>query len=177
MLHGRGRERAVIGRLLAAARAGEGGVLVVRGEPGIGKSALLADAAQRAVGMRVLRAVGVEAESALAYATLRELLHPVLGGVERLRTAGARPAGRVWDPGREAPDRFLVSLAALTLLSDSAGSAPCAPGRRRAPGGPAVAGGARLRARRLAAEPVALLLAVRDGTGGGSARPAWPSCP
>ena len=167
MLHGRGRERAVIGRLLAAARAGEGGVLVVRGEPGIGKSALLADAAQRAVSMRVLRAVGVEAESALAYATLRELLHPVLGGVSAAtRTAGARPAGRVWDPGRESARPVPGVAGRPHAAVRQRRGVPAVPGRRRAPGGPAVAGGARLRGRRLAAEPVALLLAVRDGTGG-----------
>jgi DNA-binding CsgD family transcriptional regulator len=167
MLHGRARERAAIGRLLAAARAGEGGVLVVRGEPGIGKSALLADAAQRAVGMRVLRAVGVEAESALAYATLRELLHPVLGGVERLPEPQARALRVAFGTqAGEAPDRFLVSLAALTLLSDSAGECPLLclvdDAHRADPPSLAALGFA---ARRLAAEPVALLLAVRDGTG------------
>jgi hypothetical protein len=166
MLHGRARERAAIGRLLAAAHAGEGGVLVVRGEPGIGKSALLADAAQRAVGMRVLRAVGVEAESALAYATLRELLHPVLGGVERLPEPQARALRVAFGiQAGEAPDRFLVSLAALTLLSDSAGECPLLclvdDAHRADPPSLAALGFA---ARRLAAEPVALLLAVRDGT-------------
>ena len=168
MLHGRGRERAVIGRLLAAARAGEGGVLVVRGEPGIGKSALLADAAQRAAGMRVLRAVGVEAESALAYATLRELLHPVLAGVERLPDPQARALRVAFGiQAGEAPDRFLVSLAVLTLLSDSAGECPLLclvdDAHRADPPSLAALGFA---ARRLAGEPVALLLAVRDGTGG-----------
>lgn len=168
MLHGRTRERATIGRLLAGARAGEGGVLVVRGEPGIGKSALLADAAERAAGMRVLRAVGVEAESALAYATLRELLHPVLGGVERLPEPQARALRVAFGiHAGEAPDRFLVSLAALTLLSDSAGECPllCLVDDAHSADPPSRAA-IGFAARRLATEPVALLLAVQDGTGG-----------
>ena len=164
MLHGRGHERAVIGRLLAAARAGEVASWWYAAS-GIGKSALLADAAQRAVGMRVLRAVGVEAESAALpppCASCCILCSVGWSGCEpqarALRVAlgiqaGRRPTGSWcrWPPSRCCPT--------------APGVPPAVPGRRRAPGGPAVAGGARLRARRLAAEPVALLLAVRDGTG------------
>ena len=67
-LIGRERERAAIGRLLDEARCGRSGALVVRGEPGIGKSALLEDAAEQAEGMLVLRTAGVDAESDLAFA-------------------------------------------------------------------------------------------------------------
>src|SRR6266705_2429731 len=70
-------ERAAIGQLLDAARSGAGGGLVLRGGPGIGKSALLADARQRASGMRVLDCIGVEAEATLAYAALQQLLRPI----------------------------------------------------------------------------------------------------
>src|SRR5215211_5454420 len=83
-LDGRAAELAVIDRLLAAARAGRGGALAIRGEPGIGKSALLADAGRRAGGLRVLHAAGVEGESRLAFAALQQLLHPLLGRTDRL---------------------------------------------------------------------------------------------
>jgi putative protein kinase ArgK-like GTPase of G3E family len=64
-------ERAVLGRLLGAARAGQSGVLVVRGVPGIGKTALLEDAIESATGFRVARIVGVESEMELAFAALQ----------------------------------------------------------------------------------------------------------
>jgi hypothetical protein len=115
MLHGRGGEQAAVQRLLESARAGLGGVLVLRGDPGIGKSALLAVAA---ADFRVLRAAGVEAESGLAYATLHQLLHPVLDGSERLPATQA-DALRAAVGLREAdvPDRFLVGVAVLTPTS------------------------------------------------------------
>jgi len=78
-LPGREQECAVVGRLLVGARAGAGGALVVRGEPGIGKSALLGYARQHAPPMMVLSACGVQAESDLAFAGLHEPLRPVLG--------------------------------------------------------------------------------------------------
>jgi len=77
-LLGREPECAAVGRLLEDARAGTGGALVVRGEAGIGKSALLDFARQRAAPMAVLSATGVEAESDLAFAGLHELLRPIL---------------------------------------------------------------------------------------------------
>ena len=79
MLLGRDAERAAIERLLADARVGTSGVLVISGEPGIGKSALLAYAAERAGGMRVLSARGFEGEASIPFAGLLELLRPVLG--------------------------------------------------------------------------------------------------
>src|SRR5260370_10643300 len=110
MLYGRGGEQAAIERLLQSARAGVGGALVLRGEPGIGKSALLGLAAA-AGGFSVLRAAGVEAESGLAYATLHQLLHPMLDGGGRLPAAHADPL-RAASPPRDAhgPGRFRAAV-------------------------------------------------------------------
>src|ERR1700685_763928 len=100
--------------------AGGSRVLVVRGEPGVGKSALLDYLAGRAAGCRVARASGVESEMELAFAGLHQLLTPVLDRAElpvpqreALRTAFGLSAG-------PAPERFLVGLAVLGLLSEAA---------------------------------------------------------
>src|SRR5260370_31418120 len=77
-------ERAALGRLLDAARAGQSGVLVVRGVPGIGKTALLEDAIESATGFRVARIVGVESEMELAFAALQQLCGPMLDRADRL---------------------------------------------------------------------------------------------
>src|SRR3712207_1194659 len=92
MLHGRGDECAAVDRLLAEARGSRGGALVLRGDAGIGKSELLSYAAGRAgtdssAGWRVLRANGVESESELPFATLHQLLRPVLNLIARLGPA------------------------------------------------------------------------------------------
>jgi len=85
MLHGRDAECAAIDSLLADAGERRSGALVVRGEVGVGKSALLAYAADRAAAtMRVLWGSGIESESELAFAALHQLVRPVLGHVERL---------------------------------------------------------------------------------------------
>src|ERR1700727_2352249 len=108
-LRGRRHECEVLDRRLAGARAGDSGALVLRGEPGIGKTALLSYLLGRASGCRTARAVGVEAEMELAFAGLHQLCAPFLNRLDRLpgpqrdalRTAfGLR--------GGEAPDRFLV---------------------------------------------------------------------
>ena len=112
VLVGREVERARLRALLA-----DGGAIVVRGEPGVGKSTLLEQAVADAGERRVLRATGVESESELAYAGLHALLHPVLGLLDRLPEPHAHAlacafglrAGRV-------EDRFLVSLATHGLL-------------------------------------------------------------
>ena len=91
MLYGRVAECAALERLLDEARASHSGVLVMRGEPGLGKSALLEEAAQRAVGFRVLRAVGIESESELAFAALHQLLRPVFELIDRLPEPQAAP--------------------------------------------------------------------------------------
>jgi hypothetical protein len=125
MLRGRRDECVVLDRLLDGARAGRSGALVLGGEAGVGKTALLDYAIGSAPDLRVLRAVGVESEMELAFAALHQLCAPVLDRLERLpmpqrgallTTFGLR-AGPV-------PDRFLVGLAVLSLLSDVADERP-----------------------------------------------------
>jgi hypothetical protein len=125
MLLDRLAERAALGRLLEAARGGRSAVLLVRGEPGVGKTALLEDAVGAAAGFRVARAVGVESEMELAFAALHQLCAPMLDRVERL-PAPQRDALAVAFGLRagEAPDRFLVGLAALNLLAEAAAARP-----------------------------------------------------
>jgi predicted ATPase len=84
MLYGRDTELARINRLLAQARQGRSHALVLAGEPGVGKSSLLAHALAAADGMHTLHACGVESESELAFATLHQLLRPLL---DQLRVA------------------------------------------------------------------------------------------
>src|ERR1700683_2869305 len=118
-------ERGVLDQLVGAVRAGGSRVLVVRGEPGVGKSALLEYLAGRAAGCGVARAAGVESEMELAFAGLHQLLAPVLDHLEglpvpqreALRTAFGFSAG-------PAPDRFLVGLAVLGLVSEVAAERP-----------------------------------------------------
>src|SRR3954470_22703254 len=83
-LLGRQRERDVLGRLLEAAREGHGGVLVVRGEPGVGKTALLEYAVDEATEFRIAGTTGVEGEMELPYAAIQQLSSPMLDLVERL---------------------------------------------------------------------------------------------
>src|SRR2546423_4444271 len=125
MLRGRLTERAGFDRLLDALRRGESGVLVVRGEPGVGKTALLDYAVGSASGIRVARTAGVESEMELAFAALHQLCAPMLDRLDRLpnpqRDALATAFGL---SAGEAPDRFLVGLATLNLLSEAAGEQP-----------------------------------------------------
>src|SRR2546421_6439300 len=115
----------VLDRLLEAVRGGESRVLVVRGEPGVGKSALLEYLVGRASGCRVARAAGVQSEMELAFAGLQQLCAPLLNRVERL-PGPQRDALRVafgLSTG-DAPDRFLVGLAVLSLFSEAAEEQP-----------------------------------------------------
>ena len=124
-LTGRRSECDVLDRLVDAVRAGESRALVVAGEPGEGKTALLDYLAGRADGFRVVRAAGVQSEMELAFAGLQQLSAPMLDRLERLpgpqrdalRTAFGISAG-------PAPDRFLVGLAVLSLLAEAAGEQP-----------------------------------------------------
>ena len=125
MLIGRGAERARIDELLMAARDGRGAALVVRGEPGIGKTTLLDYAAERAEGVRVLRTLGVESESELPFAALHELLRPLLSGLDSLPEAQAtalRQAFSLTSGGR--PEAFAAYAASLHLLTDAAARGP-----------------------------------------------------
>src|SRR2546421_627243 len=124
-LTGRRSERDLLDRLIEAVRAGESRALVVRGEPGVGKTALLDYIVEHASGCRVARAAGVQSEMELAFAGLHQLLAPMLDRLERLPVPqgdALRTAFGI-SPG-PAPDRFFVALAVLSLLSDVAGEQP-----------------------------------------------------
>ena len=122
MLHGRSAETARIDELLAAAREGRSGALVVRGEAGVGKTALLDYAAEAAAGIRVLRGTGIESEAELPFAALQLLLRPGLGRLDVLPPPQARALrGAFGLAGTPGADRFLIALAALSLLSELAG--------------------------------------------------------
>jgi DNA-binding CsgD family transcriptional regulator len=124
-LLGRQREREVLGRLLGAARDGDGGVLVVHGEPGVGKTALLDWTVEEGRQLRVLRTVGVEGEMELPFSALQQLCSPVLDRSERLpdpqRDALSVAFGL---SAGQAPNPFLVGLAALGLLSEASQERP-----------------------------------------------------
>jgi DNA-binding CsgD family transcriptional regulator len=125
MLRGRRDECAVLDRLLDGARAGHSGVLVLNGEAGVGKSALLDYAIASAPDLRVLRAVGVESEMELAFAALHQLCAPVLDRVERLPVPQRNALLTAFGLRDSiAPDRFLVGLAALSLLAETAAERP-----------------------------------------------------
>jgi len=125
MLLDRDSELEAIGRMIAAAREGLSGTLIVRGEPGIGKTALLDHAARFAGELALTRVTGVESEMQLGFAGLHQLLIPMLTRLERLpvpqRRALQSAFGLLKD---DPPDRFLVSLAVLTLLDDVAAACP-----------------------------------------------------
>ena len=157
------RECGVLDRLVDGVRAGDGRALVVRGEPGVGKTVLLDYLASRASGCRVVRAVGVQSEMELAFAGLHQLCAPMLDHAESLpapqraalRTAFGLSAGPV-------PDRFLVGLAVLGLLSEAAGERPLicvVDDEQWLDHASAQALG--FAARRLAADPVGLVFAAR----------------
>jgi DNA-binding CsgD family transcriptional regulator/tetratricopeptide (TPR) repeat protein len=157
-------ERGVLDRLVDAVRAGESRVLVVRGDPGVGKTLLLDYLLSRAEGCRVARATGIQSEMELAFAGLHQLCAPMLDQADRLpvpqrealRTALGISAG-------PPPDRFLVGLAVLSLLSEVAGERPliCVIDDEQWLD-QASAQALGFAARRLAADPVGLVIAARD---------------
>src|SRR5262249_44908262 len=122
---GRTDERERLDAMLAQARAGESAVLVIRGEPGIGKTALLRHAARQASGLRITEVEGVQAEMELAFAGLHQLCAPLFDGLEAL-AAPQRNALRValGVASGDAPDRFLVAVAVLNLLAATADERP-----------------------------------------------------
>src|SRR4051812_41441436 len=161
---GRSSERALLDRLLDGVRGGQSAVLVIRGEAGIGKTALLRYAARQASGFRVAQIAGVEAEMELPFAGLHQLCAPMLDRLDTL-PAPQRDALRValGLASGGVPDRFLVGLAVLTLLSTVAEDRPllCLVDDAKWLD---VATGQVLGfvARRLLAESVAIVFAVRD---------------
>ncbi len=124
-LIGRHSECAALDRLLAGARSGQGQVLVLRGEAGIGKTALLEYAQSQAPGFRVARAAGVEAEQVMAYAGLHQLCAPFFDRLDRLPEPQRDALATAFGLSAGArPTRFLVGLAVLTLLADVAEDQP-----------------------------------------------------
>ena len=177
-MYGRERELDVLANLVRGLTEGVGGALVVRGEAGIGKSSLLAAAAGLAgqAGAQVLTATGIQAETRLPFAGLHQLLRPVLPLAERLplrlRSALLSAFGLA-DADSAGP--FLIGLAALELVSDAAASTPVLliadDAQWLDEPSCAILG---FVARRLATEPAALLIAVRDGS---PARLTTRGCP
>jgi DNA-binding CsgD family transcriptional regulator len=173
VLVGRDAEQTQLQDLLERTRAGEGQVLIVRGEPGIGKTALLDYLAESATGFEVIGTAGVESDMELAFAGLQQLCAPLMdfAGVlpepqcEALQIAFGLSSG-------PAPDRFLVGLAVLGLLAAAAGERPMlclvddAHWLDRV-----TAQTLGFVARRLVAEPVAMVFALREPVDGLSGLP------
>ena len=164
MLRGRRSECQALDRLLEAVRAGRSGVLVVRGEAGIGKTALLEYAIESASDLRIVRAVGVESEMELAFAGLHQLCAPMLDRFERLPGPQRDALATTFGLNLGAvPHRFLVGLAVLSLLSEVAEEQPllCVvdDGQWLDEASAQVLG---FVARRLLAESVAVVFAMRE---------------
>jgi DNA-binding CsgD family transcriptional regulator/tetratricopeptide (TPR) repeat protein len=163
-LRGRARESATIDGLLDAARSGKSSALVLRGEAGVGKTALLDYAIDSATDLRLLRAVGVQSEMELAYAGLHQLCGPLLDRLDRLPDPQHQALRVAFGlSGGEAPDRFVVGLATLSLLSDAAEDQPllCAVDDAQWLDDESALALAFV-ARRLFAESVAIVFATRD---------------
>jgi DNA-binding CsgD family transcriptional regulator len=168
---GRAEERARIDGLLAEARDGRSGVLVLSGEPGVGKSTLLTHAIAAAGDLRVLQAAGVQTEIDLPFAGLHQLLRPTLDLVDRIPTRQADALlGALGLVDHSSEDRFLVAAAALSVLSEAAGDGPvlCVIEDAHWLDHSSVEALA-FAARRLDAEGVVLLAATREGP--------WPGLP
>ncbi|MFD8219666.1 AAA family ATPase [Streptomyces sp. NPDC059697] len=151
--------------LLADARGGRSGVLVLHGEPGIGKTALLEEAVAESAGMMVLRVTGIEMEAELAFASLGELVRPVECLIDRLPTVQARALRTALSlEDGETPDRLTLGAATLTLLTDAAAAAPVLVAVDDAHWMDEASAHALLFAsRRLQADGVAVLVTARDG--------------
>ncbi|WP_431906591.1 ATP-binding protein [Nonomuraea jabiensis] len=164
---GRDDESELLESLLRHAAEGRGGGVILHGEPGIGKTALLSHAVQQAAGFRVLRAVGVEPEADLAYATLHQLLLPLLGRAHELPEPQAQALRVLFGRAHGAPpDPFMVGLSTLSLLSLAAGERPvlCVVDDAHWADRPTLKTLAFV-ARRLDDEPVAVALAARADEG------------
>jgi DNA-binding CsgD family transcriptional regulator len=166
-LIGRRAECGVLDQLIAAVHGGQSRALVLHGDPGVGKTALLEYLAGRADSCRVLRATGVQSEMEFPFAALHQLCAPLLDRREGLPgpQCGALQTAFGMKVG-PAPDRFLVALAALTLMSESAGERPllCLVDDHQWLD-QASAQVLAFVARRLSAEPVGILFAARSPGG------------
>ena len=161
---GRTRERDRLDAILAHARDGQSAVLVLRGEPGIGKTALLRYAARQASGLRTTEVEGIQAEMELSFAGIHRLCAPMLGGLDvlaepqqnALRVAFGVTSG-------DAPNRFLVAVAVLNLLSATAEERPllCLVDDAQWLDAASVQALGFV-ARRLVAEPMAMIFSLRE---------------
>jgi DNA-binding CsgD family transcriptional regulator len=166
VFRGRSRERELLDRLLDNVRGGQSAVLVIRGEAGVGKTALLHYCARQASGFRIAQVAGVESEMELPFAGLHQLCAPMLerlGALPEPQQVALRVALGL--ESGDAPDRFLVALATLTLLADVATDRPLLcfvdDAQWLDAASAQVLG---FVARRLLAESVAIVFAVRDST-------------
>ncbi|WP_102918348.1 AAA family ATPase [Streptomyces eurocidicus] len=173
-LYGRHHEKAELDRVLDGAREGTGAGLVLWGDPGIGKTALLEDTALTAADFTVLCCRGTRMESGLAFAALHELLWPVVDRIGTLPAPQAAALRGALGHHRDPADRFLIGAAVLTLLSELAGEQPVllAVDDAQWLDEPTVACLCFV-ARRVRTEPVALLLATHADP----ARGPWDQLP
>ncbi|MFI1461419.1 AAA family ATPase [Nocardia carnea] len=163
-LVGRDEEYRRLAALTAGAAAGAGGVLVVRGEAGIGKSTLLDHLRRTARGVRILQASGSEWEAELPFAALHQMCVPLLGGLEGLSTSHRTALATAFGAGDGTPEIFRIGMAVLELLATAAESRPllCLVDDAH------WVDDASMRvliflARRITVEPIALVLATRHG--------------
>jgi len=166
VLLGRNAECATLDQLLAAARAGRSQVLVLRGEPGVGKTALLEHLRERAAGCRVVRAAGIESEMELPFAGLHQLCAPLLERLDHIHGPQRAALATAFGLGGGAPpDRFLIALAALSLLAEAAEEEPLVGLVDDAQWLDRVSAQTlAFVARRLFAERIALVFVVREGS-------------
>jgi DNA-binding CsgD family transcriptional regulator/tetratricopeptide (TPR) repeat protein len=163
VLHGRDVELAHLAALIDDARHGTAGSVVVHGEPGVGKSALLAEVLSTVNDVRVLRTQGLESESPLAFAALHRLFRPVLALVERLPEPQAHALGVAFGQEMGTAEPFLVAVATLSMLTEAAEEQPLVCVVDDAHWLDAASTDALLfAARRLEADPVAMVFAARD---------------
>ena len=164
MIVGRSVERSRLNRLVADAKNGRSRSLVLRGEAGIGKTALLDYAADVAAGMRVLRVVGIESEAEVAFAALQLMFARDTDRVAILPGPQAEALRTAFGTGSAPVDRLLVGAATLTLLSELAGDRPllCLLDDVQWFDQPSI-DALLFAVRRLHADPIATVLTVRDG--------------
>jgi DNA-binding CsgD family transcriptional regulator len=166
-LRGREEERAALGRLVSDVRGGRSGVLVLRGEPGVGKTALLEDMCDRADGVLLIRGAGIESEAELAFAGLHHMCSQMIQEKLDLLPDPQRDAIRIafGESAGGPADPFLIGLAVLSRLADMAEEQPVvcvvddAQWLDRA-----TAQTLAFVARRLEAEAVGIVFAVREST-------------
>jgi predicted ATPase len=168
VLHGRSAERTRLATLLTDAEASRSGVLVMLGEPGVGKSALLGELRERATGFRVLRTQGLESEAPLAFAALHRLLRPVEDMLASLPAPQAHALSVALGLQMHEPvEPFMVALATLSTLAEAAETAPVLCLVDDAHGLDAASRDALLfTARRLTDERIAIVFTARASEGG-----------